>query len=90
MWLSDNQSKPLVDLQEDFSDEGTPVLGNYLLPQQPPITEEIGKGSLSLNYTSYIVRLEIYKSMLYHRNLGSTDNETIENQSDGKFEWFET
>ena len=43
MWLSDNQSKPLVDLQEDSSPEGHSVLVNYLFPQAPTDTEEIGK-----------------------------------------------
>ena len=48
MWLSDNQSKPLVDLQEDTTPEGVSVLVNYLLPQAPPDTEEIGEFVLTL------------------------------------------
>ena len=43
MWLSDNQSKPLVDLQDDHNSDGMPVLVNYLLPQLAPDTEEIGQ-----------------------------------------------
>lgn len=42
MWLSDNQTKPLVDLQEDSTPEGFSVLVNYLLPQAIPDTDEIG------------------------------------------------
>eukprot|EP00116_Pleurobrachia_bachei_P001456 sb/3461718/ len=36
LWLSDNQSKALVDLQDDRLADGTVVLVNYLIPQAYP------------------------------------------------------
>ena len=43
LWLSENQSKPLLNLQRDVTDEGEEVFTCYMLPQQAYHTESMGE-----------------------------------------------
>ena len=45
LWLSENQSKPLLKLQRDVSEYDEEVFTCYMLPQQAYHTESMGKSA---------------------------------------------